>query len=257
MMRFGDERLNREPGFGFLRRAGIMYRNCRGELTELDSVLSIFMPAGLLDCGRSKDGGARRRTVMAQTIELSDEITEELHGERLDKALALLFPDYSRSLKFDIWDTVGQERYRSLTKIFYKDADIIIFVYDITTEFSFNAIKDYWYNETKETILALVANKIDLYKYEQIKNSTGKEYADKINAIFQNTSALSNTGIDNLFENLGKKFIDPDYDYKNPGKETNKKIKNTNINNERKKGDNNGGNKINLNNAKKDKKKCC
>ena len=172
------------------------------------------------------------------------------------------FPDYSRSLKFDIWDTVGQERYRSLTKIFYKDADIIIFVYDITTEFSFNAIKDYWYNETKENtdcepILALVANKIDLYKYEQIKNSTGKEYADKINAIFQNTSALSNTGIDNLFENLGKKFIDPDYDYKNPGKEKNKKIKKKNIKNKKKKGDNNGGNKINLNSAKKDKRKCC
>ena len=153
------------------------------------------------------------------------------------------FPEYSKNLKFDIWDTVGQEKYRSLTKIFYKDADIIIFVYDITTEFSFKAIKDYWYKETKEhtdiePILALAANKIDLYKDEQITNSDGKEYADEINAIFQNTSALSNTGIDNLFENLGRKFIDPDFDYKNPGKETKRKNQSKNINNERKKGDN-------------------
>jgi len=168
------------------------------------------------------------------------------------------FPEYSKNLKFDIWDTVGQEKYRSLTKIFYKDADIIIFVYDITTEFSFKAIKDYWYKETKEhtdiePILALAANKIDLYKDEQITNSDGKEYADEINAIFQNTSALSNTGIDNLFENLGRKFIDPDFDYKNPGKETKRKNQSKNINNERKKGDN----KINLKDVNKEKKKCC
>ena len=168
------------------------------------------------------------------------------------------FPEYSKNLKFDIWDTVGQEKYRSLTKIFYKDADIIIFVYDITTEFSFKAIKDYWYQETKEhtdiePILALAANKIDLYKDEQITNSDGKEYADEINAIFQNTSALSNTGIDNLFENLGRKFIDPDFDYKNPGKETKRKNQSKNINNERKKGDN----KINLKDVKKEKKRCC
>ena len=168
------------------------------------------------------------------------------------------FPEYSKNLKFDIWDTVGQEKYRSLTKIFYKDADIIIFVYDITTEFSFKAIKDYWYKETKEhtdiePILALAANKIDLYKDEQITNGDGKEYADEINAIFQNTSALSNTGIDNLFENLGRKFIDPDFDYKNPGKETKRKNQTKNINNERKKGDN----KINLKDAKKEKKRCC
>ena len=129
------------------------------------------------------------------------------------------FPDIGQSIKFDIWDTVGQEKYRSLAKIFYKDARIIIFVYDITTEFSFAAIKDFWYKETyeyadNEPLLALVANKIDLYKDEQVKNDSGKEYADEINAIFQNTSALSNTGIDLLFENLGKKLLDPSFDYK-------------------------------------------
>ena len=60
------------------------------------------------------------------------------------------FPDLGQSIKFDIWDTVGQEKYRSLAKIFYKDARVIIFVYDITTANSFQSIKDYWYNETKD-----------------------------------------------------------------------------------------------------------
>ena len=129
------------------------------------------------------------------------------------------FPQYQKLIKFDIWDTVGQEKYRSLAKIFYKDAKIIIFVYDITMEFSFNALKDFWYKETQnnadnDPILALVANKIDLYQEQVVSNNDGKAFADKINAIFQTTSALSSVGINNLFNNLGKKIIMPDYDYK-------------------------------------------
>jgi len=176
------------------------------------------------------------------------------------------FPKYNKTLKFDIWDTVGQEKYRSLAKIFYKDARIIIFVYDITTQFSFEAIKDFWYKETNENadndpILALVANKMDLYKDEQVKNEEGKKYADTINAIFQNTSAQNNSGIDKLFENLGKKFLDPDFDYKKPeGEENGKKSTNKNNKNNKEKDDKN---KIKLKNKdskdqdKKDKKKCC
>jgi small GTP-binding protein len=129
------------------------------------------------------------------------------------------FPQYNRIIKFDIWDTVGQEKYRSLAKIFYKDAKIIIFVYDVTREFSFEALKDFWYKETQnnadnDPILALVGNKIDLYEQQKVDNNDGKVFADEIKAIFQTTSALSNSGIKNLFDNLGKKLINPDYNYK-------------------------------------------
>ena len=144
------------------------------------------------------------------------------------------FPKYDKAIKFDIWDTVGQEKYRSLAKIFYKDAKIIIFVYDITTEFSFNALKDFWYKEAINTadndpIFALVANKVDLYKEQQVDNNDGKAFADEIKAIFQTTSALSNSGISKLFDNLGKKIIMPDFDYKaddNEAKENFMKKKN-------------------------------
>ena len=172
------------------------------------------------------------------------------------------FPEYNKTIKFDIWDTVGQEKYRSLAKIFYKDALIIIFVYDITIEFSFTAIKDFWYKETfenadNEPILALVANKVDLYKDEQITNEKGKAYADEIKAIFQNTSALSNYGIDKLFENLGKKYLNPDFDYKNPqeGNEINKENNNKKTNKKNK----DGKEKIKLKGEKgnKGKKSCC
>ncbi len=49
-----------------------------------------------------------------------------------------------------IWDTAGQEKYRALTKIFYKDASVAILVYDITRKQSFDEIKNYWYGQLKE-----------------------------------------------------------------------------------------------------------
>jgi small GTP-binding protein len=49
-----------------------------------------------------------------------------------------------------IWDTAGQERYRSMAKIFYKDANAVIFVFDITRRNSFEEIKNYWYQQIKD-----------------------------------------------------------------------------------------------------------
>ena len=120
----------------------------------------------------------------------------------------------NEKITFAIWDTAGQEKYRALAKIFYKDAHVIIFVYDITNKKSFDEIKNYWYNEAKENveeenvIFCLVGNKNDLYEEEEVSDCEGKEYADSINAIFKSTSALSNTGIPSLFENIGKKILE-------------------------------------------------
>ena len=173
------------------------------------------------------------------------------------------FPQFNKTIRFDIWDTVGQEKYRSLAKIFYKDAKIIIFVYDITIDFSFKALKDFWYKETlsiadNKPIFAIVANKSDLYEKQTVDNKDGEAFADEINALFQITSALSNTGITNLFENLGKKIIIPKYDYKKNNQKLEeeylKRIKEEKKGKKKDKGIkiNNNGNK-----EKGKKKKCC
>ena len=127
------------------------------------------------------------------------------------------------AIKFDIWDTAGQERYRSMAKIFYKDAKVIIFVYDITSEPTFDGMKNYWYEQIKincekDAILAVVANKNDLYNDQKISDEDGQQFADDIGAIFQSTSALSDSGIGKLFEKKKKKLIDPDFDYKQQDK---------------------------------------
>ena len=129
------------------------------------------------------------------------------------------FPEIGKSIKFDIWDTVGQEKYRALAEIFYRDARVIVFVYDITREYSFQELKKYWYEETKskstgKPILTLVANKIDLYNDQQVSNNDGMAFAQEIGAIFQTTSALSDQGISTLFENIGKTYLIPGFDYK-------------------------------------------
>ena len=62
----------------------------------------------------------------------------------------IFFPNYDRSVKFEVWDTLGQEKYRTFNKMFYREAKVAILVYDITRKSSFEEIKNYWSSEIKE-----------------------------------------------------------------------------------------------------------
>jgi small GTP-binding protein len=64
---------------------------------------------------------------------------------------SMKFSDKNQVLNFEIWDTAGQEKYRSLTQIFYKDASIAILVYDITNKDSFEELQNYWYEQIKDS----------------------------------------------------------------------------------------------------------
>ena len=117
---------------------------------------------------------------------------------------------------FQIWDTVGQEKYRSLNSLFFKDAHICILVYDITKEESYNNIKDYWYesvitNGSEGIILGIAGNKSDLYEYEKVDKNEVKEFSKEINSVLRFTSAKNNCLIDELFDELGKKFVNSNF----------------------------------------------
>ena len=127
------------------------------------------------------------------------------------------FANINKAVKYDIWDTAGQEKYRAMAKIFYKDARVVCLVYDITDAKSFDAIKTYWYEMVKQhngddVLLAVIANKSDLYDNAQVKDEEGAEFARQIGALFQSTSAKSDTGITNLFDNIGQKLFNPNFD---------------------------------------------
>ena len=103
----------------------------------------------------------------------------------------------------ELWDTAGQEKYRSLTKIFVKDSRIVIFVYDITTKASFEEI-DYWVTTVKEIlgegpVYGLIGNKKDLFIKEEIDEDTGRNKANEIGAIFKLTSAKTERAAINDF----------------------------------------------------------
>ena len=93
-----------------------------------------------------------------------------------------------------IWDTIGQEKLRNLTKLFYNNSKVVIFVYDITRKETFEEIKNYWVKDVEEKlgkniIKGIVANKIDLFLNEQVTQEEGEEYAESIDALFITTSA--------------------------------------------------------------------
>ena len=84
---------------------------------------------------------------------------------------------------YHLWDTAGQEAYRSLNKIFIKNAKVVIFVYAIDNEPSFKELS-YWIDLAKTElgsgfVMGLVANKIDLYEEQQVKEEVAREFAEK------------------------------------------------------------------------------
>ena len=129
------------------------------------------------------------------------------------------YEQLGKNLLLDVWDTAGQEKYRSLTKFFYKDAAAVILVYDITREDSFENMKNYWYNQLlencdKNVVLGVVGNKCDLFEEEKVTEADAREFADKIGAIFELTSAQNNTGITEIFQEVGNKYLDPNFQQK-------------------------------------------
>ena len=142
-------------------------------------------------------------------------------------------------------DTAGQEQYRSLTKYFYKDAPVAILVYDITQKVSFENMKNYWFNQLlefgcKNIILGVAGNKCDMYNEEEVDENEAKEFAKKIGAFFELTSAKKNTGINELFMKIANKIVDlnnsEDSKEKGESREGTVKLDNKNLNKEKRSG---------------------
>ena len=98
-----------------------------------------------------------------------------------------------KKYNLELWDTAGQEKFKSLTKIFIVDSKIVIFVYDVTQRKTFEEL-DFWIKRTKEIlgeypVYALFGNKKDLLLDKVIEEEEGKKKAEEIGAYFKLTSA--------------------------------------------------------------------
>ena len=119
-----------------------------------------------------------------------------------------------KSYSVNLWDTIGQEKYRSLTKIFLKGSKIVIFVYDITNLQSFKEL-NYWFDCTKEIInekvvMGIVGNKSDLFLKEEVKESDARQLAKQKGFDFALTSAKNATMFCDFLEKLLKKYLGQD-----------------------------------------------
>ena len=117
-------------------------------------------------------------------------------------------------VKLHIWDTSGQERFRAMTNLYYRDAQVALLTYDITNESSFNSI-DFWIQELKykveneNMILCLVGNKCDVSNDERrVSTAQGKKFAQDNNMIFYETSAKTGEGVTNLFVTIANKVYE-------------------------------------------------
>ena len=147
-------------------------------------------------------------------------ITRLTQDKYLDTSLSTFSGYYTEKIlevnnipvRLEIWDTAGQEKYRSLARNYYKGCHAAILVYDITDKSSFEEIINYWYNEIKENcpdiVIGIAANKFDLFEMEQISEKEGKKLAEEINAVFHSTSAKESVGIDVLFFDIAQKLLE-------------------------------------------------
>ena len=106
-----------------------------------------------------------------------------------------------KSVRIQIWDTAGQEKFRALIPSYIRNSTVAILVYDITNRTSFDNIQKWRQNiiDTSDPHLILVGNKIDLDSEREITKEEGELYAKQINADFIETSARTPIGITDLF----------------------------------------------------------
>ena len=178
--------------------------------------------------------------------------------------------------RIQIWDTAGQENFRSITRAYYKNSVCAMVVYDITSRDSFehvqNWIDDIKNQSPKTVLIILVGNKIDLDEDRAVSYDEGNEFATKNGIIFQETSAKTGVGIEEIFlksaKEIVKKMEQGYYDLKSEicGIKTGSMRNNNTKNNDNNK---NSNNKVNNNNNgnieltpeqntnNKNKKKCC
>ena len=116
-----------------------------------------------------------------------------------------------RDIRIQIWDTAGQETYRSITRTYYKSSTCAFIIYDITDRKSFSNISS-WLDECKEMcykdiLICLVGNNTDLEEKRVVSKEEGQKFADDNGLLFFETSAKSGENIEEMFNKCTEDIV--------------------------------------------------
>jgi small GTP-binding protein len=116
-----------------------------------------------------------------------------------------------KELILNIWDTAGQEFYRCLAPIFFRNAQIAIIVVDVTELKTFQEVS-FWINELRSesdelSIIHICGNKSDLEEEREIGYDELRRFASENDLEYSETTARSGSGIDSMFETVLNQYI--------------------------------------------------
>ena len=125
--------------------------------------------------------------------------------------------------RVQIWDTAGQENFRSITRAYYKNSACALIVYDISKRQSFESISS-WIEDCRDSspksvFMVLVGNKCDLEKEREVSEEEGRILAEKNGMLFFETFAKTGKNVEEVFKesvrHIAKKLDEGYYDLEN------------------------------------------
>ncbi|KAG2445165.1 hypothetical protein HYH02_008633 [Chlamydomonas schloesseri] len=121
---------------------------------------------------------------------------------------------YDKRVKLTVWDTAGQEKFRTLTSTFYRGAKGIILVYDVSRPDTLRHLEEQWmrelemYGTESDAVRMVVANKVDVGEARRVSWHEGSDFARRHGCLFVETSAKTNVAVANAFEELVLKILE-------------------------------------------------
>ena len=117
-----------------------------------------------------------------------------------------------KTVKLQLWDTAGQEKYKSMVSSYYRGANVALVVFDITSRSSFESlplwIENYYKNGPEQKNIILIGNKKDMADQRQVTQEEAEEFSETNNMIYFETSAKEGDNIDYVFNFAAEKLLE-------------------------------------------------
>jgi small GTP-binding protein len=117
-----------------------------------------------------------------------------------------------KTVKLQLWDTAGQEKYKSMVSSYYRGANVALVVFDITSRSSFESlplwIENYYKNGPEQKNIILIGNKKDMADQRQVTQEEAEEFSETNNMIYFETSAKEGDNVEYVFNFAAEKLLE-------------------------------------------------